>query len=75
MALATAHAGGLAYNARLYGLPSAVTVAIVVHVSRVALLVAALVALALRGGPALGIAAVAFAATHGPVVALLARRR
>jgi hypothetical protein len=74
-ALAAAQAGGLAYNARLYGVPGATATAIAVHVLRFALLVIVLVVLALRGAPGLAIAALAFAGTHGPVAALLARRR
>jgi hypothetical protein len=74
-ALAAAHAGGLAYNARLYGRYGSAAAAIVVHVLRSALLVVALVAVARRGAPGLGIAGLAFAGMHGPIVALLARRR
>ncbi len=74
-ALAAAHASGLAYNTHLYGVPGAATTAIAVHALRSALLVVTLAALALWEAPGLVITALAFAETHGPIVALLARTR
>jgi hypothetical protein len=73
-ALAAFHALALAYNTRLYG-PAHPGKAVLVHLSRTALLVVGLVALAMRGFRPFAVAVVAFACVYAAMVPLVSTRR